>query len=76
MKRDEIVKKLLQFGYKQNTIDKLLQGKIKPTMDKAIKLNDDYDIPFSAWRDIKSYIENDTKQSDDKSTDKSNEEVA
>ena len=68
MRREEITEKLLSFGYKQNTIDKLLQGRINPTTEKAIRLHKEHDIPFLAWEDIKSYLNNDTKHSSEKST--------
>ena len=61
MKRHEIKKNLLKFGYTKNTVDKFFQLKLKPTADKMFKLEDEFGIPVSAWRDIKSYLqENDT----------------
>ena len=61
MKRQEIKKSLLEFGYSENTVDKFFQLKLKPTADKMFKLEDEFGIPVSAWRDIKSYLqENDT----------------
>jgi len=63
MKRKNLKHKLSLFGYSKDSIDKLLQGKIKPTADKMFKLEDEFSIPLGAWRDIKSYLqENDTKQ--------------
>ena len=61
MKRDLLKNKLLQFGYSDVMVRKLLQGVSKPTADKMFKLSDEFDIPLDAWRDIKSYLqENDT----------------
>ena len=58
MKRHEIKKNLLKFGYTKNTVDKFFQLKLKPTADKMFKLEDEFGIPVSAWRDIKSYLQN------------------
>ena len=61
--RKEFTIKLSNFGYSKDSIFKLLQGVIKPTADKMFKLEDEFGIPVNAWRDIKSYLqENDTKQ--------------
>lgn len=60
MKRHEIKKILLKFGYTKNTVDKFFQLKLKPTADKMFKLEDEFGIPVSAWRDIKSYLNNPT----------------
>lgn len=57
MKRQEIKKSLLEFGYSANTIDKFFQLKLKPTADKMFKLEDEFGIPVQAWRDIKSYLQ-------------------
>ena len=63
MKRKELKKALIGFGYTENTVHKFFQLKIKPTADKMFKLEDEFGIPVSAWRDIKSYLQNnDTKQ--------------
>ena len=57
----------LEIQYKLNvshsTVSQWFNGKIKPTADKMFKLEDEFSIPLGAWRDIKSYLqENDTKQ--------------
>lgn len=63
MKRKELEKSLIQFGYSKNTVDKFFQLRLKPTADKMFKLEDEFGIPVHAWRDIKSYLqENNTKQ--------------
>lgn len=58
--RNEIQKKL---NVTHSTVSQWLNGIIKPTADKMFKLEDEFGIPVSAWRDIKSYLqENDNKQ--------------
>jgi len=62
MKRKELEKSLIKFGYSKNTVDKFFQLRLKPTADKMFKLEDEFGIPVHAWRDIKSYLQNnDTK---------------
>jgi plasmid maintenance system antidote protein VapI len=63
MERKILRTKLLNFGYSSVMVRKLIQGTTKPTADKMFKLEDMFNIPVSAWRDIKSYLqENDTKE--------------
>ena len=46
-----------------STVSQWFNGLTKPTADKMFKLEDEFGIPVNAWRDIKSYLqENDTKQ--------------
>jgi len=46
-----------------STVSQWFNGLTKPTADKMFKLEDEFGIPLNAWRDIKSYLqENDTKQ--------------
>lgn len=75
MTRNEIKNKLLTFGYSIESINKLLQSRMKPTADKMFELEDQYDIPVSAWRDIKSYLNNDTKHPAQKSTTQQEQKV-
>ena len=50
-------------GYKINSINSILCGRRKPNAEKRYEYEKKYNIPFTAWRDIKSYLqENDTKQ--------------
>jgi len=57
MKRQKIKKQLLEFGYSEDTIEKIFQLRMKPTADKMFELNDKFKIPLNAWRDIKSYLQ-------------------
>jgi len=58
MKREKLITNLLDFGYSKYSVEKLLQGKIKPVADKLYLLKDEYGIPVEAWRDIKKFIKN------------------
>ena len=55
------IQKSLQITH--STVSQWFNGVTKPTADKMFKLEDEFGIPLHAWRDIKSYLqENDTKQ--------------
>jgi len=64
MKKDKLKLKLKKFGYEDNTISKLIDGTRRPILLKAIKLQQDFKIPCTAWADIKSYINNSTPKKD------------
>jgi len=64
MKKENLKLKLEKFGYKPDTISKLLDGSRRPILIKAIKLQQDFKIPCTAWADIKSYISNSTPKKD------------
>ena len=56
----EIARKL---RVSHSAVSQWFKGETKPTADKMFKLEDEFNIPVSAWRDIKSYLqENDTKK--------------
>ena len=58
--RNEIQKSL---KVTHSTVSQWFNGLTRPTADKMFKLEDEFGIPVNAWRDIKSYLqENDTKQ--------------
>jgi len=52
------IQKFLNISH--STISQWFGGKTKPTADKMFKLEDEFGIPVSAWRDIKSYLNNHT----------------
>ncbi len=53
----------IKLSVSHSTVSQWLCGLTKPTADKMFKLEDEFGIPVSAWRDIKSYLQdNDTKQ--------------
>jgi predicted transcriptional regulator len=62
MERKKIKQILLDFGYSEETVKKMFQLKTRPTLLKAIELQETFKIPCIAWVDIKSYVENDTKK--------------
>jgi len=62
MERKKLKNILLDFGYSDETIKKMFQSRSRPTLLKAIELQNRYNIPCHVWADIKSYIENDTKK--------------
>lgn len=43
-------------GVNQSTVSKYLNEKLDLSVGQAIKLKEEFGIPFEAWRDIKSYI--------------------
>jgi len=56
MERKTIKQILLNYGYSEETIKKMFQGKTRPTLKKALDLEKNYNLPCYAWQDIKSYI--------------------
>ncbi|MFY4862395.1 hypothetical protein ACOTWK_05920 [Aliarcobacter butzleri] len=66
MKRDEL-KKILSKYYSKFTIESILSGRRKPSIEKRIALNNEFDIPILSWENIKSYLgENISSIQDDK----------
>jgi len=52
----------LKLNVSHSTVSQWFSGITKPTADKMFKLKDEFNIPLEAWRDIKSYLqENNTK---------------
>ena len=68
MEREKLKQILLDFGYSEESIKKIFQLKTRPTLLKAIQLEQDFKIPCTAWADIKSFIKNDTKKSKETSS--------
>ncbi|MDD3468092.1 MAG: hypothetical protein PHE67_13165 [Campylobacterales bacterium] len=63
MNRDSISNLLKQNGYSIHTINAILCGRRKPNAEIRYKLEKVAKIPFSAWLDIKSYLQKeDTKK--------------
>jgi len=63
MKREKLKKSLSSIGISEHTINSILCGRRRPSYEKILELNEKHKIPFTAWRDIKSYLqENNTKQ--------------
>lgn len=55
MKR-ELLKKILLQHYSRFTVESILSGRRKPSIEKRIDLNTEFNIPILAWEDIKSFI--------------------
>ena len=55
MKREKL-KKILGFYYKEDGIKSILSGRRKPSYEVMCALNEKHKIPFSVWKDIKSFI--------------------
>ena len=48
-------------NFEKSNMARLEAGKTNPTLEKIFKMEDLFNIPVSAWRDIKSYLQkNDT----------------
>lgn len=67
MKRKKLKQILLNF-YSTAMVDMILRGIRKPSYEIICKLDAEFKIPFSVWLDIKTYIENDTKNVDTSTT--------
>ena len=65
MERKKLKTILLEFGYSEPSIKKIFQLKTRPTLLKAIELQERYGIPCTAWKNIREFIsfKNDTKTS-------------
>jgi len=61
MKRETLKKILADLDYSKDTINSILSGRRKPNQDIKYYLEKEFKIPFTAWKDIKSFITNDTK---------------
>lgn len=55
MKREKL-KTILLKHYSKDSIKSILCGRMKPSIEKRIVLNKDFNIPILAWEDIKSYL--------------------
>jgi len=78
MKRNILKKILLDFGYSSETVNKIFQLKTRPTLLKAIELEQKHNIPCTAWENIRLFItskENDTKEECSKTTTKTEKKV-
>lgn len=50
------LKEILGFFYKTSTVNAIIRGDRKPSYNIILKLEESYDIPFTAWKDIKSFL--------------------
>jgi hypothetical protein len=56
--KKETLKKILSNHYSKDGIKSILCGRMKPSYEVMLKLNELHKIPFTAWKDIKFYISN------------------
>ena len=55
MKRQKI-KSILSSYYSKDGVKSIFCGRMKPSYEVMLKLNKQHNIPFEAWKDIKSFI--------------------
>lgn len=67
MERKKIKQILLNY-YSNAGTDMILRGERKPKYEVIVELHKKHKIPFDVWLDIKSYIENNTKNSNRSTT--------
>jgi plasmid maintenance system antidote protein VapI len=57
MKKEKLKEVLTNMGYKPYSIRSILSGLRKPTLEKAVKIEDLFGIPVKTWVDVKTYLE-------------------
>ena len=55
MKKEKL-KTILSQHYSKDAVKSILCGRMKPSYEVMLKLNELHKIPFTAWKDIKSYV--------------------
>ncbi len=71
MTKEKLHKLLIDKKYSPHTIESWFLGRSTPPVKKIFELEDEFNIPTSAWRDFKSYLQdNDTKQTSKQSSNK------
>lgn len=60
MKREKL-KQLLSKHYSVAGVNMILRGERKPSYSVMYQLSEKSDVPFTAWKDITTFISNDTK---------------
>jgi len=68
MKRDEIIKILENDNYSSDTIDSILCGRRKPNANNRYRYEKEHGIPFTAWGNLKSYLNSTNNQATNEST--------
>ena len=63
MKKIKITQIAKDLNITHGAVSQWFSGKTKPTMDNAIKMNKQHNIPFEAWKDIKSFVTESVTQS-------------
>lgn len=60
MKKEKL-KTILSQHYSKDGIKSILCGRMKPSYEVMCTLNEKHKIPFTAWKNIKSYVSNNTE---------------
>ena len=59
--------KILSDVYSKDSVKSIMSGRRRPSLENIALFEKKYNIPFDAWLDIKSYLQdNDTKHQDKK----------
>jgi len=64
MKKINCTKIGQSLGVSHSAVSQWFSGKTLPTIDKAFKMEDIYQIPISAWRDIRPFIQTNYSNND------------
>jgi len=56
MKRNKL-KTILGRYYKESAVNHILRGIRRPSYEKIIEMHDNHGIPFDAWQDIRTYLQ-------------------
>ena len=62
MKRQKL-KSILSSYYSKDGVKSIFCGRMKPSYEVMLKLNKQHNIPFEAWKDIKSFVTESVTQS-------------
>lgn len=65
MKRENL-KTILLNHYSKDSVKSILCGRMRPSIEKRIALNNEFNIPILAWEDIKSYLSDNVSSIEDK----------
>ncbi len=60
MERNKL-KQILIKKYSSDSVKSILSGRMKPSYDVMYELHHNEGIPFTAWKDIPLFIQNNTK---------------
>ncbi len=67
MKQEQIFQ-ILSKHYAERTVYAILSGTRKPKYEIILELYQQYNIPFTAWKDIKSFIDESLTKNENIST--------
>lgn len=64
MKRNTL-KEILNKYYSNDGTKSILNGRRKPSYEAMLKMNEKHKVPFTAWKDIKSFISSNNNNNKD-----------